>query len=149
MSENLSSKIGNKEKPVNKTGLPLDYGDTKITILPRDPICIFAYWSISNEYIDKLVRQNSERTKLVPQACKLIYLKANSENKLADILLADPSFLKPGQIDEIKADIKQSGCADVDNNGTSDDEVNNYLEKSVADWFKKEGGLCNDGKAHL
>ena len=50
MSEKLSSKIGNQEKPVNKTGLPLDYGDTKITILPRDPICIFAYWSISNEY---------------------------------------------------------------------------------------------------
>ncbi len=48
MSENLSSKIGTQEKPVNKTGLPLDYGDTKITILPRDPICIFAYWSISD-----------------------------------------------------------------------------------------------------
>ena len=60
MSENLSSKIGNQEKPVNKTGLPLDYGDTKITILPRDPICIFAYWSISNEYIDKLKQQYGE-----------------------------------------------------------------------------------------
>ena len=60
MSENLSSKIGAQEKPVNKTGLPLDYGDTKITILPRDPICIFAYWSISEDYSNKLKQQYGE-----------------------------------------------------------------------------------------
>ena len=60
MSEKLSSKLGNEEKPVNKTGLPLDYGDTKITILPRDPICIFAYWSISGEFLDKLKKQYGE-----------------------------------------------------------------------------------------
>ena len=52
-SENLSSKFGNKEKSVNKAGLPTDYGDTKITILPRDPICIFAYCFNTNGSIQK------------------------------------------------------------------------------------------------
>lgn len=60
MSEKLSSKIGDQDKPVNKAGLPLDYGDTKITILPRDPICIFAYWSISDDYFNKLKQQYGE-----------------------------------------------------------------------------------------
>ncbi len=58
MSENLSSKSENKQdKYVDKTGLPLDYGDTKITILPRDPICIFAYWSISGRFYEKTKQQ--------------------------------------------------------------------------------------------
>ncbi len=57
MSENLSSKLDSQGKQVNKAGLPLDYGDTKITILPRDPICIFAYWSISKDSYDKLKKQ--------------------------------------------------------------------------------------------
>lgn len=60
MSENLTSKIGSQEKPVNKSGLPSDYGETQITILPRDPICIFAYWSISNEFINNLKKQYGE-----------------------------------------------------------------------------------------
>ena len=57
MSENLTSKIGSQQKAVNKSGLPFDYGDTKITILPRDPICIFAYWSISSGFVENLKRQ--------------------------------------------------------------------------------------------
>ena len=58
MAENLSSKLENKqEKVVNKTGLPLDYGDTKITVLPRDPICLFTYWSISKQISKKIENQ--------------------------------------------------------------------------------------------
>ena len=60
MSENLSSNLVGQDKPVNKSGLPLDYGDTKITILPRDPICIFAYWSISKDYFNKLKQEFGE-----------------------------------------------------------------------------------------
>lgn len=45
----ISSKLENKTKPVNKLGLPKDYGDTAITILPKDPVSIFAYWSINQE----------------------------------------------------------------------------------------------------
>ena len=44
-----SSKLENKTKPVNKLGLPKDYGDTAITILPKDPVSIFAYWSINED----------------------------------------------------------------------------------------------------
>ena len=103
-----------------------------------------------NEYIDKLVRQNSERKKLVPQACKLVYKKANSEKNIAAILAEDSTFLTTEQIADIKAEIKASGCADTNKDGeTTDAEVDAYYATTVTDWFKKEGGLCNDGKAHL
>ena len=49
MVNSFSSKLENKTKPVNKLGLPKDYGDTAITILPKDPVSIFAYWSINRE----------------------------------------------------------------------------------------------------
>ena len=81
-----------------------------------------------NEYIDKLVRQNSERTKLVPQACRLAYLYANTEGKKA-------SELPNGA--EIVAALTSEGLDAAE------------ADKLVTDWFKKEGGLCNDGKAHL
>ena len=103
-----------------------------------------------NEYIDKLVRQNSERSKLVPQACKLVYKKANSEKNIAAILTEDSTFLTTEQIADIKAEIKASGCADTNKDGeTTDAEVDAYYATAITDWFKKEGGLCNDGKAHL
>ena len=81
-----------------------------------------------NEYIDKLVRQNSERSKLVPQACKLAYLYANREGVKA-------SDLPNGA--EIVAALTEEGLDAAE------------ADKLVTDWFKKEGGLCNDGKAHL
>ena len=105
-----------------------------------------------NEYIDKLVRQNSERSKLVPQACKLVYLKGNSTKTVAQLLAdAEENFnLTAEQIAEMKAEIKASGCADTNNDGeTTDAEVESYYGTAVVDWFKKEGGLCNDGKAHF
>ena len=49
MVNTVSSKLENKTKPVNKLGLPKDYGDTSITILPKDPVSIFTYWSINKE----------------------------------------------------------------------------------------------------
>ena len=102
-----------------------------------------------NEYLDKLVRQNSERKKLVPQACKLVYKKANSSKNLA-AEIADGFGLTAADIELIKADIKASGCADADKDGTTTDgEVDTYYAKAISEWFKAEGGLCNDGKAHL
>jgi len=50
MSENLSSKIsgGQKSGPRAKSDLPSNYGDTKIVMLPRDPVWIYLYWEISD-----------------------------------------------------------------------------------------------------
>ena len=52
MDESSSSKI--KGAPttsymIDTTGLPRDYGDTKLVILPRDPVWFYAYWEISQD----------------------------------------------------------------------------------------------------
>ena len=97
MSENLSSKIEAQEKPVNKTGLPLDYGDTKLTILPRDPICIFAYWSISADYTNKLKQQYGESifedSKLVIRVYDTtdISFDGNNANRYFDVFVTPQS----------------------------------------------------------
>ena len=57
MAENLSSKIkGRAQEPVSvdTTGLPSAYNDTKIVILPRDPVWLFVYWEIPQSKIDEL-----------------------------------------------------------------------------------------------
>ncbi|MDR1695788.1 MAG: DUF4912 domain-containing protein [Endomicrobium sp.] len=60
MSENLSSKMQGGKKDVlsiNKSGLPDSYNETKVVLLPRDPLWIYVYWDISsqtkNEFSDK------------------------------------------------------------------------------------------------
>ena len=35
-------------------GLPKTYGDTKIVILPRDPLWFYAYWEVATETYAKL-----------------------------------------------------------------------------------------------
>lgn len=41
-------------------GLPKSYGDTKIVILPRDPLWFYAYWEVSAETHGKLRNQLGE-----------------------------------------------------------------------------------------
>ncbi|MCL2485363.1 MAG: DUF4912 domain-containing protein [Endomicrobia bacterium] len=60
MSENLSSKIKGGKKntsEINKSGLPDSYDETKVVLLPRDPVWIYVYWDISshtkNEFLKK------------------------------------------------------------------------------------------------
>ena len=92
-----------------------------------------------NEYIDKLVRQNSERKKLVPQACRLVYKKGNSS--------ANPgTFLEAEELTALKDALVEAGF-----NATLVGTVLKIDDEAVAtkDLFKVEGGLCNDGKAHL
>jgi uncharacterized protein len=47
MYEGSSSKITGQGQPVKAMDLPSSYGDTKIAILPRDPLWFFAYWEVS------------------------------------------------------------------------------------------------------
>jgi hypothetical protein len=62
MSENLSSKVQNGKKigRINKEGLPDNYGDTKIVLMPRDPVWIYVYWEISKNIADSVAREYGE-----------------------------------------------------------------------------------------
>lgn len=64
MSDNLSSKAGNAPLQSMTSGashgLPKNYGDTKIVILPRDPLWFYAYWEISSGTINHLREKLSQ-----------------------------------------------------------------------------------------
>ncbi len=64
MYEDSSSKIrGEQSYPyVDKTGLPRNYGDTKIIILPRDPMWMFAYWEVSPGTFSELKKKLGEQS---------------------------------------------------------------------------------------
>ena len=99
-----------------------------------------------NEYIDKLVRQNSERSKLVPQACRIGFKKANTTKTFVQIVDEDTN-LTAEQKTAIKAEMSQD-LIDLEL-AANQSEADAILAKTVVDEFKKDGGLCNDGQAHL
>ena len=114
-SDNLSSKIGKEEKSVNKSGLPADYGDTKITILPRDPICIFAYWSVSKQYFDNLKNKYGESVFVDSQLIIRVYdttdinFDGNNANRYFDVFVTPNSnswYINVGEFNK-------SWCADL------------------------------------
>ena len=99
-----------------------------------------------NEYIDKLVRQNSERSKLVPQACRIGFKKSNTNSTfnaiidgLENLSAAEKTALKKAMRD----DLIELGHA------ANDAAAEVIMDTPVVNEFKTEGGLCNDGKAHL
>ena len=115
MSEKLSSKLDSQGKQVNKTGLPLDYGDTKITILPRDPICIFAYWSISKDSYERLKTQYGsdifDGAKLVIRVYDTtdISFDGNNANRYFDVFVtpnSDSWYINVGEFN-------RAWCADI------------------------------------
>jgi len=57
-SGSLSSKIGKGQVQAQQSGydLPNMYGDTKIVLLPRDPSWCYAYWEISNNKKEEIVK---------------------------------------------------------------------------------------------
>lgn len=60
MSENLSSKMQGtrkKDSEINKAGLPSNYGDTKVVLLPRDSVWIYIYWEIAHNEVNKLAEK--------------------------------------------------------------------------------------------
>jgi hypothetical protein len=115
LMEKLSSKLKSADKAINKAGLLTDYGDTKITILPRDPICIFAYWSISNESKEKIKNQYGQNifadSKLVVRVYDTtdINFDGNNSHRYFDIFItpyADSWYINVGEYN-------RSWCADI------------------------------------
>lgn len=99
-----------------------------------------------NDYVETLRKQNSERTKLVSEACKIGYAYGNDERTLADV----PFKLINGSDSTLYEAMKEFLTLE----GVSSSKIEEYLgavgsEKKVVDLFKKEGGLCNDGKNHF
>ncbi len=91
-----------------------------------------------NEYLDKLSRENAERKKLIPQACKYVFSKANEDLKLDEVYpYANLTAEEISEIETLAAEIIEM-------------DVKTYWETTkTSDAFKKEGGLFNDGKAHI
>jgi hypothetical protein len=99
-------------------------------------------WSKTwNEYIDTLSRQGSERSKLVPQACRIGFAHANDKNTNLWSLVLDEDA---ETVSVVKKDLVALGWI------ANEDEAEEFLAGiKVSDSFKNKGGLCNDGKAHL
>lgn len=87
-------------------------------------------WS---NYIDKLERQNSERKKLIPEACRIVYKKANKNTVISTEFAAE--------IEAIKKSLKEDY-------GLSDAEITKQIGKKVNEWFNVKKGVCNDGSKH-
>ena len=122
-------------------------------------------WSKTwNEYIDTLSRQGSERSKLVPQACRIGFAKANTKEDSASLW-----SLLPGSTDaekqansvytEVVNDLVAISWAWVDETDPLNPVNKTVTDAASAEEFLKyesvnaaynvKGGLCNDGKAHL
>lgn len=112
-----------------------------------------------NDYIDTLRKQNAERSKLVSQACRIAYLNANglNEDKTDTTFdtVVDPVTGETLLQSMVKAMILAGEATDATDaekkikqikigDKTFDDRVT-----KVAELFKKEGALCNDGKEHF
>ena len=109
-------------------------------------------WSKTwTDYIDTLSRQGSERSKLVPQACRLGYKYVDVKETTADkgdqhtlweLVSAESATVQAAVLN----DLVSLNWEDIET--VADAQA--YLETiKVSDAFKVKGGLCNDGKAHL
>ena len=97
------------------------------------------------DYADKLTRENAERKKLIPQACKKLYELANSEALASSVISSDADknelirdLFNTGKYGDNPTDLAAATAA-----------ANAELAKPIKNWFKVKGGLCNDGKDHI
>jgi hypothetical protein len=118
MADNLSSKM--KGTPVatessGKNGLPKNYGDTKIVILPRDPIWFYAYWEVAQAKFDELRAQlgdqkfNSSRWTLRVYDVTGIKFEGTNAHRFFDIAVGpaiDNWYVNVGEVN-------RSWCVDL------------------------------------
>ena len=95
------------------------------------------------EYIDSLSRQGSERSKLVPQACRLVYKKANDTSVTLEAELMAALGVTTQEAyhatDVYKEIVELYG----------EENYNEFKGLTLDKSFKVYGGLCNDGKEHV
>jgi hypothetical protein len=97
-----------------------------------------------NEYIDTLLKQGDERKKLIPEACRLVYSRANEAVKLETAL--PWASLTEDQQDEVA--LLFPG-ADLATKKAAAEAYWKDDDTKVSSEFKTKKGICNDGKDHL
>jgi hypothetical protein len=71
-----SGKLGNdNERDANANSLPEGYGSTEAVLLPRDPFWMFTYWEISENTLNRLIKEigvdNFEKSKKIIRVYKI------------------------------------------------------------------------------
>ena len=88
-------------------GLPKSYGDTKIVILPRDPLWFYAYWEVAADTYSKLKEKvgegkfNSSRWALRVYDVTGIRFNGSNANRYFDIVIgfgADNWYVNVGEV---------------------------------------------------
>ena len=112
-----------------------------------------------DDYLDKLSRQNDERSKLMPEISKKFFGMGNSYKMLNEELDFDTEVTDVEK-KELKRSLKVTYSykdalgnpvyIDADKNGViDDDELKEYwVHTRVYEAFNLEGGVFNDGKTH-
>ena len=101
-----------------------------------------------DEYLEKLTRQNTERSKLIPEVGKIVFKYANKNESAKACMTASGDYAK------VKSTLKVLLVA---GHYVADaDEADEYLGESgeekatpVSSWYKVKGGLFNDGETHI
>jgi len=116
MANDLSSRFGGKQDSfVNKAGLPKNYGDTKIMLLPRDPLWMYAYWEVSPQTFQilsqKIGEQKYNSSRWVLRVYDVTDIKFNGTNqhKYFDISItysAENWYINAGEVN-------RSWCVDL------------------------------------
>jgi hypothetical protein len=78
----------------NESVLPVEYGDTKISLLPKDPLWMFVYWEISQTSKNHFL--NTFKENLIPSSLALrvydvtdIIFNGTNANNFFDIRISD------------------------------------------------------------
>ncbi len=96
-------------------GLPKSYGDTKIVILPRDPLWFYAYWEVAADTYSKLKEKvgegkfNSSRWALRVYDVTGIKFNGSNANRYFDIVIgfgADNWYVNVGEVN-------RAWCVDI------------------------------------
>ena len=116
MYEGSSSKTtGQSQQTAGAGGLPSNYGDTKIAILPRDPLWFYAYWEVSQSTYGELKSRigeqkfNTSRWVLRIYDVTSINFNGNNAHKFFDINLTASSnnwYVNVGEVN-------RSWCTDL------------------------------------
>ena len=125
-----------------------------------------------NDYIDTLRKQNSERGKLVSNACRIGYLYGNGLDKDRKPVDLDTYEIDGVKLIDLMVAAMQEAHEEIvinfetqekcDAHDATSDQVKAYIKSirignsaiedginSITELFKKEGALCNDGQEHI
>ena len=94
---NSTSSFGGNRNPIpsaNSSNLPSSYGDTKIVIMPRDPLWIFCYWEISVSFVNDLKSKLGSRLDGCKTVLRIyditdIYFNGNNAHRFFDVVVGD------------------------------------------------------------